>query len=329
MGRPQSSLSELPVIAAAPPDSEHATRRDAATKKGDRATFTVIIPAYNEEGVIRSCLEALQSGLERCALPVEALVVCNGCSDRTAEIARSMGEVVVLETAAPSKVRAINMGLCRAAPGPVMVMDADIRLGGDGVRGMVAALQRPNALAAAPRAEMEYAPGTPWMVRAYYRLWLSLSYVSEGMIGCGTYGLSESGRRRVGELPNVIADDGFVRACFSAGERVRVDEVTARVRAPRSLADLIRIKTRSRLGSYQLSRLNDPRLVRSSRGGRVRAWLEALCSPSLWPCMPVYVLVNVASRLRAGRQLKRLDTYVWERDESARTGALQGEEGCG
>jgi hypothetical protein len=44
------------------------------------------------------------------------------------------------------------------------------------------------------------------------------------MIGVGSYGLSASGRSRFAEFPDVIADDGFVRLQFRAGERVSVGE---------------------------------------------------------------------------------------------------------
>ena len=58
--------------------------------------------------------------------------------------------------------------------------------------------------------------GSSLAVRAYYRIWLRLPYVREGMIGVGVYALSEEGRRRFGEFPEVIADDGYVRMLFSS-----------------------------------------------------------------------------------------------------------------
>ena len=81
---------------------------------------------------------------------------------------------------------------------------------------------------------------------------LDLPYVREGMIGVGVYALSDDGRRRFGEFPDVIADDGYVRMLFDANERVRVDDAPVRVYAPERLSDLVRIKTRSRLGRYEL-----------------------------------------------------------------------------
>jgi hypothetical protein len=201
----------------------------------------------------------------------------------------------------------------------VVVIDADIRLSGTGVRGLAEALASPGVLAAAPRAEMEFAPGTAWSVRAYYRVWFSLPYVREGMIGCGVYAVGAAGRGRVFPLPNLIADDGFVRGSFAPSERVRVDSVIATVRAPRALRDLIKIKTRSRLGGLQLVQKFKGSLPgRNERTQGHSALLAMLSRPHLWPHAVAYLFVVLVTRRRAKLQLARIDTYVWERDDSAR-----------
>ena len=84
------------------------------------------------------------------------------------------------------------------------------------------------------------------------------------MIGVGVYALSEEGRGRFEEFPDVIADDGYVRMLFSSSERVHVDDAPVRVYAPARVSDLMRIKTRSRLGRYQLqAALPRPRRARA------------------------------------------------------------------
>jgi hypothetical protein len=139
------------------------------------------------------------------------------------------------------------------------------------------------------------------------------------MMGCGVYALNAAGRARIGELPELIADDGFVRASFAPGERVKVEETVARVRSPRTLHDLLKIKTRSRLGGYQLQAMFPKGLPGQNERRQHRgAWLGILRSPSLWACVPAYLYVNLVSRLRAKQRLKSLDAYTWERDESSR-----------
>ncbi len=161
--------------------------------------------------------------------------------------------------------------------------------------------------------------GSSLAVRAYYRIWARLPYVREGMIGVGVYALSEEGRRRFADFPEIIADDGYVRSLFGAGERIRVDDAPVRVYAPAGFSDLVRIKTRSRLGRYQL-RQRFPDLVareRTTKSYRNAIW-TIVVRPWLWPAAIVYAAVLVQTRRRARRQLASIDDYVWERDRSSR-----------
>ena len=52
----------------------------------------IIIPAHNEEASIGRCLSALLSGSHPGEF--EIIVVCNGCSDGTANVARGFGSTV-------------------------------------------------------------------------------------------------------------------------------------------------------------------------------------------------------------------------------------------
>ena len=54
---------------------------------------TVIIPAHNEESEIARCLDALRPSDRPAELQV--IVVCNGCTDGTASVARSFEHVEV------------------------------------------------------------------------------------------------------------------------------------------------------------------------------------------------------------------------------------------
>lgn len=286
--------------------------------------ISVIVPAHNEGAVIGETLRVALEGLD--AATAEVLVVCNGCTDDTAAVAARAGPLVrVLESPAPSKVKAVNMGLREARGSTVVCMDADIRLSGEGILRLAEALAAPGVMAAAPKASMDFGSGAAWMVRAYYRVWLSLPYVAEGMMGCGVYALNAAGRARIGELPEIIADDGFVRASFLPSERVRVDRAVALVRAPRTLKDLIKIKTRSRLGSYQLNARFGGRLPgQNERVQHRSAWLGMLGKPALWPSAVAYLYINFITRRRARRQMGAITGYVWERDESTRQRAAQG-----
>jgi len=57
--------------------------------------MTVVIPALNEESVLGRCLESLAA--QKCDFTYEVLVVDNGSSDNTAEVARRYGARVIRE----------------------------------------------------------------------------------------------------------------------------------------------------------------------------------------------------------------------------------------
>jgi glycosyltransferase involved in cell wall biosynthesis len=280
-------------------------------------SISVVIAAHNEEDVVGRCLDALLETARSRELDVA--VVCNGCTDRTAEVAREYGDGVrVIETAKRSKTAALNLGDAAVSGFPRFYLDADVTLPLASIRRITARLDGGDALAASPVMEVDLR-GSSLAVRAYYRVWARLPYVREGMIGVGVYVLSEEGRRRFGEFPDVIADDGYVRMLFSASERIRVDDAPVRVYAPAGLSDLVRIKTRSRLGSYEL-RERFPDLVareRTTKSYRSAA-STIMVRPWLWPAAVVYAAVLLETRRRARVQVASIHSYVWERDQSSR-----------
>jgi glycosyltransferase involved in cell wall biosynthesis len=285
---------------------------------------SIIIPAHNEETVIGRLLQSLATGAQPGEL--EVLVVCNACSDRTSQIARGFGEPVrVIESDIASKSNALNLGDRAASGFPRVYADADVILRLEDVRRLAAELQQSGYVAAAPAVNTLFPRGTSWFVRAYYRFWMSLPYVQEGMMAAGVYAVSEEGHRRFAEFPDVIADDGYFRLLFTTEERVEVADAHSCVLAPACAADLIRIKTRSRLGYFQLQQRYPELSRREAKTKDYRgAWLAVVPQPGLWVCAVPYLWVNLLSRWRASRQLQRLGSYVWERDASSRADAARG-----
>jgi glycosyltransferase involved in cell wall biosynthesis len=283
--------------------------------------ITIIMPAHNEESVILRSLEILTHGARPGELDV--IVVCNGCRDRTAEIARAFGYPVrAVETDIPSKSNALNLGDEAATDFPRIYCDADVLLSLESVREMARALKQPGVLAAAPAVKNVFPQNASWPVRAYYDCWMALPYVQEGMMAAGVYAANEPGRKRFDRFPDLISDDGFFRLQFSRQERIEVKSALSIVAAPASLWCLILIKTRSRLGLYQLKERFPGLFCRGSQsknyGNALRAILK---QPTLWPASVPYLFVNFVSRYRARRQFAKLTRgrkYLWERDSSSR-----------
>jgi glycosyltransferase involved in cell wall biosynthesis len=244
-------------------------------------------------------------------------VITNGCKDKTETVARSFEpRITVINTPIPSKVNALNLGDQSARTYPRIYMDADIRLA-DGALGVIKkTLAAGHYLAVSPDPLMDLG-GSSWAVRAYYDIWLAMPFCQSGMIGAGVYALSEEGRKRFDRFPDVIADDGFVRALFKEHERGKAIGAKAIVRAPATLYWLMKIKVRSRMGQMQLANLY-PELIKNEQKSHSGGISNTLSKPSNWPKVIIYLYVSVMSRILARRRMHSIATYQWERDISSR-----------
>jgi peptidoglycan-N-acetylglucosamine deacetylase len=105
------------------------------------AKISVIIPAHNEERYLRRTLEALR----RQKYPIyEVIVIANGCTDRTAEVARPRCDRLIALSQKGLGV-ARNLG-GRIATGELIVfLDADTVLERDGLRRIANNFSRTDA----------------------------------------------------------------------------------------------------------------------------------------------------------------------------------------
>lgn len=277
--------------------------------------ISVIIPAHNEEKVIATALQELVIGTVGGEL--EVIVVCNGCTDNTAEVVASFGPAIrCIETEVPSKGNALNLGDAVACGFPRFYQDADVILTLDAIRQVALVLRSGRFLAAAPRMKMDLGKAS-WPVRAYYEVWQQLPYVREGMIGVGVYALSEVGRKRFVRFPEIISDDGYIRTLFTIYERTSVESCYSLIRSPVDLEGLIKIKTRSRLGRYELKQ-KFPEMFRGERKNYTIAIFGLLSQIRLWPKLPVYLYLNIITRFRAKKYLRTQGFTGWDRDDSSR-----------
>jgi len=252
----------------------------------------------------------------------EIVVVANGCRDATAAVAREFAPAVrVVETEVASKIHALNLGDQACVGFPRFYVDADVMLPIESIRRVVDVLTQGRYLAAAPRLRVAL-EGRPWLVRAYYQIWTRLPYFQDGaMIGSGVYAVSREGRCRFERFPEIVSDDGYVRLQFSLEERVTVRDCDFTIVPPKTLGGVIRVKTRSQRGAYELLRVF-PRLRRNERRDYPSALGELLKSPRLWPAFVVYCIVLLVARSRAYWQYHSGTSVAWERDEDSRLEAL-------
>lgn len=89
--------------------------------------FSVIIPAHNEEKYVVRCINSVQRSARYFGGKVEIIVVCNRCTDRTAELAASNGARVVYNgERCIAAVR--NAGIKTARGRYIMTIDCDNRM---------------------------------------------------------------------------------------------------------------------------------------------------------------------------------------------------------
>ncbi|WP_028659468.1 glycosyltransferase [Nocardioides insulae] len=275
---------------------------------------SVVMPAHDEATLIGDHLHRLLDQMPPGAL--EVIVVCNGCHDDTAELARAVPGVRVLEIPEASKAAAVAAGNAAASVFPRLHLDADCAMTGRDVLRLAASLaDGSGTLAAAPERRLVLARSS-WAVRAYYRVWQRLPQVREGIFGRGAMAVSADGQARIDALPKVLSDDLAVSEAFSPAERRVVPDAVVTVRAPRSTRDLLRRRIRVVTGTKQADRLGTrgPAAVTSPR-----TLLRMLHGePRLAPSMSVFVAVTLLARWSAQRRVQAGDYSTWLRDESSR-----------
>ena len=276
---------------------------------------SVIVPAHNEARTINRLLAGLADG-EDASLGLEIIVVCNGCTDDTAEVARRVGgPVQVIEVGQAGKSAALSAGDDAATQFPRLYVDADVEIGASDVNRLAAAVAGSGYLAAGPRRVIPMT-GVVWPVRWYYEVWQRLPQVSEGLFGRGVIAVSAEGHSRLTSLPHVTADDLVFSEAFGPHERVIVEDAVVVVHPPRTLVDLLRRRVRITRGNREAD-ANGLR-TDSARTTPHVLWHLATVSPRWTARVTVFALVSAAGRLWSRWLDRSGSTVLWPRDESSR-----------
>lgn len=116
--------------------------------------ISVIIPVWNSPGLLRRCLDALE-GQNLARDTFEIIVVDNGSTDNSADVARSVPGVIVLNETRPGSYTARNRGLQHARGTYVAFTDADCLPAPDWLeKALAAAGRHPDAGVLAGRIEL-------------------------------------------------------------------------------------------------------------------------------------------------------------------------------
>jgi len=133
-------------------------------------SVSIVIPALNEEAYLEATLQSVQSSISQAGLEadqLEVIVVDNGSTDRTAEIARNANATVV--DAPPGNAGSARNAGARNAKGEVLVfVDADTLWPSSLLQRVTAEMKVPGCLGGA--VDPDHRPESI-LVRAYLRFW--------------------------------------------------------------------------------------------------------------------------------------------------------------
>ncbi len=276
---------------------------------GPRRRGAVIVPAYDEASVIERTLAPLSDAAVEGFF--ELIVVCNGCTDDTADRASRVPGVQVVELEVGSKPLALNTGDEIATSWPRLYLDADIQITARAVVAVLDRLDNGDVLAARPafRYGIE---GASALVRSYYRARTGTSLHADALWWAGVYGLSKEGHERFGRFPDVTGDDKFVDSQFDLREKAVVTAEPSVWTTPTDLKGLLAVLTRHHRGNAELAARDAVRAPQTG-SATAKAILQTIRGPRSAADAAVYISLALAARWRAERS-----KAAWERDESSR-----------
>ena len=106
-------------------------RKKLFMKEKNRLTFSILIPAHNEEKMISSCI---QSCLTQTRKPDEIIVINDGSTDNTGDILKTYGNqitVISIDKATGNKSKAQEIGVKYVTTDILIATDGDTILDKD------------------------------------------------------------------------------------------------------------------------------------------------------------------------------------------------------
>lgn len=224
--------------------------------------ISLVVPAYNEEKTIRSCIKSLIS----LNYPdYEVIVVDDGSTDRTLEEARKFegSNVKVIRQANQGKANALNNGILLSHGEIVVTVDADTRLHPESLTKIAWRFAGNSHLGAVAGNVKVASNGELLNVlqAAEYTTGINLIRKAQSMLGCVMVvpGPIAALRKKILEEVGFLSDDTFAEdfditmKVLKAGYRVEYeDEAIAYTDAPQSVEDLMKQRRRWYRGMMQV-----------------------------------------------------------------------------
>jgi biofilm PGA synthesis N-glycosyltransferase PgaC len=234
------------------------SRADAELRPLPSVTF--LIPVHNEEHNLARRLDELTRMIASAGVPGEILVISDGSTDRSVEVACQFGDRGVRVIEVPSKqgkAAALNVGVAQAANNVLVFADARQRWADDALVRLIENFTDPTVGAVSGDLVLETALGALAGVGLYWRFekWLRKQESRFGSQVGVTGAISAVRRPLFHPIPQgTLLDDVFwPMHVVLQGYRVIHDErAQAFDRLPERTHDEFRRKVRTLAGNYQL-----------------------------------------------------------------------------
>ena len=252
-------------------------RRRARRRRGrsglrEAVSVTVIIPAHNEERVLAKTLGALD--LVR-GPGVEVIVVDDGSSDATAEIAGAF-PVRLIRQRRGGKAAALNTGVAAAAGEIIVVLDADTVLDPDFLDTVVPHFSDPALGAVAGNVKVGNRRSFLARLQALeYIVSLDIDRRTQDVLGVVAVVPGAAGAFRraaladVGGYPDdtLVEDADLTVTLLRGGWRIHYEPAAvAYTEAPEALADVLRQRRRWAFGTVEVLAKHAGSMLRRSEG---------------------------------------------------------------
>lgn len=224
--------------------------------------ISVIVPAYNEEVTIKDCIESL---LELDYTPHEIIVVDDGSTDKTLEIARRFqnSKVRVTHQENRGKANALNTGILLSRGELVLTVDADTTLDKNSLNLIAYRFKSNNRLGAiAGNVKATVDPGLLNTIQAAeYTTGINLVRKAQSMLKCVMVvpGPIAALKKEAVERVSFFSDDTFAEdfditmKILKAGYDVEYeDKAIAYTSAPKNIEDLMKQRRRWYRGMIQV-----------------------------------------------------------------------------
>jgi len=203
--------------------------------------LSIVIPIYNEEGILREAIEGLAADLGQLGATYEILLCENGSTDRTLEIGRHLAserpEVLVLSAEEPNYGKALRLGIL-AARGRFVLCDEIDLCDVDFHQRAIRLLRAGDAeMVVGSKAMKGAADERPLVRRAATRVINGLLRVAVGFQGTDTHGLKAFDPARLTPVVHrcVVDRDLFASELVVRAGRtgVQIVEIPIRLREKR------------------------------------------------------------------------------------------------